>query len=106
MHYLSWTLPPTHLLSLMSPSHLTSMLSSFFPPFHNLLFLAFLYSHSFCHHWMLLLLKPFQFWIDNVPRSFSCLQLQCQQPQAFHLSLTFFAIHHSFIPHIVSIVSS
>src|SRR6266702_3545886 len=48
-HLLSWTLPPTHSFSLMSPSHLASMLSPSFPPSHNLSFLALLYSCSFRH---------------------------------------------------------
>ncbi len=45
-----------------------------------------------------LLLKPFQFWSDNVPRSSSCSQLRCRQPQAFISSLMFPSpsICHSF----------
>src|SRR6266702_3628044 len=48
-HLLSWTSPPTHSFSLMSPSRLASMLSSSFPPPHNSLFLALSYSCSFHH---------------------------------------------------------
>ncbi len=45
-----------------------------------------------------LLLKPFWFQSDNVPRLFSCFQLWCLQPPAFALSLMFPSpsLHHSF----------
>ena len=98
-HLLSWILPPTHL----SPSciHLALHLCSLHPSLHLTI------CHSLPCHILVpstivrhpSLLKPFQFWSDNILRSsFSCLQLRRQRPQAFISTLMFPSpsIHHLF----------